>query len=184
MMTMRKIIIALVMILGLTLSASAKKVTLNAYQKGSEYRETRFWIDREAKKFYFDADSDEEKIIKDYKKSGNKETFSIYPVENPSEYEGKVELVVDPNLTMKDDLSGQYIIVVIQSVYKYEYNIKLDSQDANCAKEALRGGGNSPREAVKGKIVDGAKNLFDKSKDLFKKKEKEDGEKEDKKGKK
>ena len=85
---------------------------------------------------------------------------------------------------MKDDLSGQYIIVVIQSAYKYEYNIKLDSQDANCAKEALRGGGNSPREAVKGKIVDGAKNLFDKSKDLFKKKEKEDGEKEDKKGKK
>lgn len=181
-MIMRKII-ALVMVLGLTLSASAKKVTLNAYEKGTDYRETRFWIDREANRFYFDADSDEEKIIKDYKKSGNKETFNFSPVEHPNQYEGKVELVVDPNLTMKDDLSGQYIIVV-QSGYKYEYNIKLDSQDANCAKEALRGGGNSPREAVKGKIVDGAKNLFDKSKDLFKKKEKEDGEKEDKKGKK
>ena len=180
-MIMRKII-ALVMVLGLTMSASAKKVTLNAYEKGTDYRETRFWIDREANRFYFDADSDEEKIIKDYKKSGNKETFNFSPVEHPNQYEGKVELVVDPNLTMKDDLSGQYIIVV-QSGYKYEYNIKLDSQDANCAKEALRGGG-APSDRVKEKVAETAKNLFDKSKDLFKKKEKENGEKEDKKGKK
>ena len=97
-----------------------------------------------------------------------KETFSIYCLENPSKYEGKVEIVVDPSLGKTDDLSGQYIIVK-QSHYTYNYNVKLDSQEAN-----NRGGaGNSPREAVKGKVVDGAKNLFEKSKELFKKKDKE-----------
>ena len=165
---MKKIIVMLVMVLGLASSASAKKIALNAYDKTSGYRETCYWIDREANRFFFDADSDEEKIIKNYKKSGNKETFTIYNLDNPSQCEGSVEIVVDPSLTKKDDLSGQYIIVK-QSHYTYNYNVKLDSQEEN----SRGGGGSSPREAVKDKVVDGAKNLFEKSKDLFKKKDKQ-----------
>ena len=70
-----------------TMSSYAQWVTLYCtHKKGNENEKSYTWykIDRSAMKWYFDSDSesDANMLIKDYKKSGNKETFNLVPVES------------------------------------------------------------------------------------------------------
>ena len=167
---MKRIFLSLMLILGLSMSLSAKKEAMYAYDTSLTNFFGMYWIDRDAQMFYFDSDSEEDAtmMIKNYKKNGNKETFDIYPKNNPSKKLGSVVLVINPELTAKDDLSSQSLIVKAYG-QTYNHGVKTEKQNGNKSK----GGGS---ESVVDKAKEGAKDLFNKGKNLFKKKDKKGGE--------
>ena len=146
--------------------------------ESGEYR-TYFKIDREGKFFSFEADGDQLNPIKNYKKTGNKETFDVYYDFQPDKLGYKVELTLVPELSKTkiktvDQLSQQQIKVThIEQKRVETYGIKLKSQ-----------GGNYPfhddedpvasRTGQIDKAKDAAVKVFNKGKDLFKKKDKEE----------
>lgn len=87
---MRKLILLFLLLATDIPYAQAKKEKLRAYRIQENGGQGSFvfqlWIDREAMKFYFDSDSEDEAnmLIKNYKKTGDKETFDVYPEVDPS----------------------------------------------------------------------------------------------------
>lgn len=152
-------------LLALAISASAKIEFIYAYQYGTDNFYMRYRIDRDEKMFYFDGDSecDTEMLMKNYKKSGNKETFDIY-AKCDGKKVGSVVLIIDPSLKGKDDLSSQTMTVKAYGSTQ-KYNVKNEKQEDSGSKGSDSGDEN---------IVDKAKNkanvLFNKGKNLFKKK--------------
>lgn len=148
----------------------------------NEYR-TYFKIDREAKFFSFDADSDQNNPIKNYKKSGNKETFEVYAEDMPSQFIAKVELTLDPELentkiTTVEQLAKQQIKVFYPEDRVDSYGIKLKSQGGNYPFHD--DGADSPAGQA-AKIKDGAAKLLGKGKELIQnQKEKREAKKQEK----
>lgn len=105
--------------------AQAKREKLMAYhiqENGSQGSYAcRFWIDREEMKFYFDSDSEDESnmLIKNYKKTGDKETFDVYPEAAPSTKHCAITLGTadgkNNTIALKYDFGTQTYIVAVGS---------------------------------------------------------------------
>ena len=99
---MRRILFTALMLIGLCLSASAQKEEMHYYSdsKGSSWV-IREFIDRSAKMYYFDGDSEKDCTMemKNYKKSGNTETFDIYYYMGyeKGKKRGSITIVTDPD---------------------------------------------------------------------------------------
>lgn len=167
---MKRVVLSLMLILGLSMSLSAKKEAMYAYDTSLADFCGMYWIDREAQLFYFDSDSEDDAtmMMKNYKKNGNKETFDIYQKSNPSKKVGSVVLVINPELTAKDDLTPQSLVVKAFG-QTYNHGVKTEKQNGDKSK------GGDINDVVD-KAKEGAKNLFNKGKNLFKKKDKKDAE--------
>ena len=167
---MKRVVLSLMLILGLSMSLSAKKEAMYAYDTSLSDFCGMYWIDREAQLFYFDSDSEDDAtmMMKNYKKNGNKETFDIYQKSNPSKKVGSVVLVINPELTAKDDLTSQSLVVKAFG-QTYKHGVKTEKQNGNKSK------GGDMNDVVD-KAKEGAKNLFNKGKNLFKKKDKKEAE--------
>ena len=167
---MKRVVLSLILILGLSMSLSAKKEAMYAYDTSLADFCGMYWIDREAQLFYFDSDSEDDAtmMMKNYKKNGNKETFDIYQKSNPSKKVGSVVLVINPELTAKDDLTSQSLVVKAFG-QTYNHGVKTEKQNGNKSK------GGDMNDVVD-KAKEGAKNLFNKGKNLFKKKDKKEAE--------
>ena len=57
---MKRIFLSLMLILGLSMSLSAKKEAMYAYDTSLTNFFGMYWIDRDAQMFYFDSDSEED----------------------------------------------------------------------------------------------------------------------------
>lgn len=167
---MKRVVLSLMLILGLSMSLSAKKEAMYAYDTSLADFCGMYWIDREAQLFYFDSDSEDDAtmMMKNYKKNGNKETFDIYQKSNPSKKVGSVVLVINPELTAKDDLTSQSLVVKAFG-QTYNHGVKTEKQNGN------KSTGGDINDVVD-KAKEGAKNLFNKGKNLFKKKDKKEAE--------
>lgn len=161
---MKKFILTALLLVVVVLSSMAKKEYIHAFTLGTEDWTLNYLIDRSEMMFYFDGEVPEETemVMKNYKKSGNTETFDIY-----AKYGGKkvgsVVLTIDPSLKAKDDLSGQTITVKAHGRTE-KYNVMTEKQAG--AKDSASGKGENIVDKAKGKTKD----LFNKGKDLFKKK--------------
>ncbi len=71
--------------------------------------------------------------MKNYKKTGNKETFDIYH-KGQGEDMGSVERLIDPNLKVVDDLSKQYIIIN-SKMYNDKIRLGVVSEGQNFQEE-------------------------------------------------
>ena len=121
---MKKFILTALVLLGISLAASAQQyqvIYTEGIDDGTVVIHPSIWIDRAAKKILFYDPEDPVNIetlkenpntwpennIQSIKKEGNKETIIFTQPNYPVEF--KVELVINPNLTSKDDLSSQSI---------------------------------------------------------------------------
>ena len=180
---------------------------------GSTIFTPAWYIDRTAKKIYFDDPTDpmyienpeylQSLIIKSVKKEGNTETFNL---SNGAQHEAtyKLVIIINPKLTSKDDLSGQTSTLTaghtdiedVKKIMTYdqlpdeekqniEFTRKFNEQQAakksGGATNSNSGGEDNqsvsgekkPGDAInnaKDKVVGGAKNVFNKTKEVFKKK--------------
>ena len=181
---MKRFFIAVLM-LGFASTMFAQNWTeLFAYElEKGEYR-TYYKIDREGKYFSFDADGDQLNPIKNYKKVGNKETFDVYLDYQPNTLGYKVEITLAPELENTkiktvEDLKKQQIKVRRPGTDFVEtYGIKLKSQGGNYPYHDDEPAG--PGGQIN-KVKDGAKQLFNKGKEMMQKnKEKREAKKEEK----
>ena len=213
---MKKFIILTLLFVGISFASSAQEAVKHNCQviyvedisDGSTVIHPYWYIDRTAKKIYSDDPTDPEYVehpeylttlyIKSVKKEGNKETFSLT---NGAQHEATftLVLVINPNLTSKDDLSSQKITLTAghtdsKQEYKamiydqlpdeekqsIEYSRKFREQEAARKNGEASNSGNadaasSPQSGIenaKDKVTGGVKNAFNKTKDLFKKKDK------------
>lgn len=121
---MKKFIFTVLILLGISFAASAQQyqvIYVEDIADGTVGIHPSIWIDRAAKKILFYDPEDPVNIqtlkeepnawpennIQSIKKEGNKETIIFTQPNYPVEF--KIELVINPNLTSKDDLSGQSI---------------------------------------------------------------------------
>ena len=121
---MKKFILTALVLLGISFAASAQKyqvIYVEDIDDETVVIHPSVWIDRAAKKILFYDPEDPVNIetlkenpntwpennIQSIKKEGNKETIIYTQPNYPVEF--KIELVINPNLTSKDDLSGQSI---------------------------------------------------------------------------
>lgn len=138
---------------------------------------TWFILDRENKTFQPESDSETIQTVKNYKKEGNKETFEVWDGQN---YMNDVELVT---------ADGQTTVVLIykgeSGTYRDQPVVLGTEAERDAAYERVygkeeSGGGDAgalptkedAAENAKGKVSGGLKNAFNKTKDLFKKKDK------------
>lgn len=175
--SMKTFLLSTLFLAGIAMTAAVQKVHLKAYNLDNQQRCGQYWIDRNAQKFYFDSDSEDDATMqmKNYKKTGNKETFDIYH-KGQGEDMGSVELLIDPNLKVVDDLSKQYIIIN-SKMYNGKIRLGVVSEGQKIPGEAKEGRpdkGNTPdanlQEKAEGNVKEKAKNLLNKGKNLFKKK--------------
>lgn len=172
---MKKYIFLPLLFLCLGLSSTAQelrnRIRYEAYaDKDYQHYVTHYLIDRKAMEFHFDWDSDNEMAIKNYKRSGNTETFDVFIPSEPGKRYAHIVLTIDP----ADQEHGQITVSVNNG-----YEKRTDKQFLKEKKENQGGSGSAtvatnPKDAVKGgakgAIKDGAKNILNKGKDLFKKK--------------
>lgn len=150
-----------------TVAQTSNRVWYNAY-KDKEHKQyfTHYIMDRKAMEFHFDWDSDNEMVIKNYKKSGNKETFDTYYKDNPSKLFARIVLVTDEANPVNSSITVN--IVEYSGAKEFYYlvqdNTKL-KRNSNEGPATVSGG------YGKNSVKDGAKNLLNKGKNLFKKKE-------------
>lgn len=180
---MKKFILLLLLIsAGVAFSASAKEERLVTFSTTDESYGPQYWIDREAKKFYYDSDSksDATMLMKNYVKKGNKESFDIYLEMDPSTKFGHVEITIDPNLKKVTDKKVQPMSVTDKYSKQKFYVMTEEQEKATFGKSTGTGGSpagtSSPADAAKdpkGSITDKAKDkangLLKKGKNLFKK---------------
>ena len=167
------------------------------------------WIDRAAKKILFydpedpvnigtlkeDPNTWPENNIQSIKKEGNKETIIYTQPNYPVEF--KIELVINPSLTSKSDLSSQSIthssshagVMYKKKAMTYdqlpdEEKEGLEAQKRFREQEAARKSGaasgakassssndsSNSDNANEGGVKGGVKNILNKGKDIFKKK--------------
>ncbi len=166
---MKRIILFALFVIGVVSAVSAQKVKYSTVDENDNYTGW-YEIDRTAKKFYIDSDSqsDSENLIRNYKKSGNTESFDAY-----NEMMGQV--IYNVKLTLDENQKGT-IKLYYQGQLVGENRIrKAKPGDGNRG-----GGGYAPASAPKpvkdgntvDKAKDGAKKLLNKGKNLFKKKDK------------
>ena len=138
-----------------------------------------FIVDREKMTYEPESDSEVLNQIKNYKKSGNVETFEVW---EDSYFVHGVELVTEPDKTtvtfiykgeQGEERSPTQIIgseAEWEKAYEKKYGKKPAGGD-DMGSEAVP----SPQsglENAKNKVTGGVKNAFNKTKDLFKKKDK------------
>ncbi len=173
---MKRVLFTAMMLIGLCFSASAQEVQMHYYSdsKGENWA-IRDFIDRSAKIYRFDGDSEDECTMemRNYKKNGNTETFDIYAKAGyeKGKKKGHITIVTDPNLDIKAkelDLSKQTISITLDS-----HNMKyyfLTGEQENKRNGKIDGGGENLNPINKAK--DKAKGLLNKGKNLLKKKKK------------
>lgn len=172
---MKRIFIVTLMFVGLSVSAFAQKEALYYYNLQTNSFAIRNWIDRSAKMFYFDSDSESDAVMlmKNYKKNGNKETFDVYPKAYPNQKRGTITLITDPDLKVAKelDLSKQTVTESVDG-YTQKFGFLTEKQRKMYDKLNGNGGGGSAEENgnVVDKAKDKAKGLLNKGKNLFKKK--------------
>ena len=209
---MKKFILTALVLLGISLAASAQKyqvIYVEDIDDETVVIHPSVWIDRAAKKILFYDPEDPVNIetlkenpntwpennIQSIKKEGNKETIIYTQPNYPVEF--KIELVINPNLTSKDDLSGQSIthssshagVMEKHKAFIYdqlpdeeknsiEYQRKWREQEAARKSGAASGsnaagnssGSSNSDNANEGGVKGGVKNILNKGKDIFKKK--------------
>lgn len=168
---MKNYLISTLFLLSLTLSVvaqtSANRVWYNAY-KDKDHKQyfTHYIMDRKAMEFHFDWDSDNEMVIKNYKKNGNTETFDTYYKDNPSKQFAHIVLVTDATNPANSNITVQMVEYSSkkESYYIVEDNTQLKNNSGSGSASGKGGDGISS-------VKDGTKNLLNKGKNLFKKKE-------------
>ncbi len=171
---MKKFTLFCLFFIGLGLYANAQAVKLTCYTPDGKYA-TWYSIDRTAKTFEYDSDSDGITYIRNYKKTGNKETFDVYPKFDPS-------ITIHNIVIYCDEGKEQWIQLNLNGEEQYKYTFKLDSQlpagvdprfssasdtntPANIADDPKSKAGQTVDKAAKG-----VKNLVNKGVNVFKKK--------------
>ena len=174
---MKKLLFSTLFLLGMTVNAiaqSTSSVWYNAFtDKEHKNYFTHYFMDRKNMEFHFDWDSDNEMLIKNYVKKGNTETFDTYHKDEPSKKFARIVLVIDDKNPENSKIT---INIVEQNAPQENYYIKeegdkksdekgdIKAPSAPSANEANVDGG--PKS-----IKDNAKNLLNKGKNLFKKKD-------------
>ena len=180
---MKKTIFMILLSVGMMVPASAKEERLVTFYANDESYGPQYWIDREAKKFYYDSDSksDATMLMKNYVKKGNKESFDIYLEMDPSTKFGHVELTIDPTLKVVKDKKVQ-TMKVTDKYSKLDFFVMTDDQEkATMGKSSGSGGSpagsgsakdavKDPKSSLTDKAKDKADGLLKKGKGLFKKK--------------
>lgn len=169
---MKRVLFTAMMLISLCLSATAQEEELFYYTNstGTDFS-IRDFIDRKAMIYRFDGDSEDECTMemKNYKKNGNTETFDIYAKfgYEKGKKKGHITITTDPDLVVAEgnvDLSKQKVTI------KDEYGTKnlyfMTTKQWNKFYGKSGGGGANPVDKAKDK----AKDLFNKGKNLFKKK--------------
>ncbi len=134
-----------------------------------------FIIDREKMTYEPESDSEGLNQIKNYKKSGNVETFEVW---EDSYFVHGVELVTEPDKTTvtfiykgeQGEERSPTQIVGSEAEWKKAYEEKYGKKTSGGDDAA-----SSPQSGLdnaKDKVTGGVKNAFNKTKDLFKKKDK------------
>ena len=95
---MKKLFFSMLYLIALVLPAVAQtadnRVWYDAYRdKECKDYATHYIMDRKAMEFHFDWDSDNEMLIKNYKKNGQTETFDAYYKEEPGKQFAHIVLV-------------------------------------------------------------------------------------------
>ena len=156
------------------MNASAEWITLyETHKKGDESDTSYAWykIDRENKKWYFDSDSesDANMLIKNYKKSGNKETFDLEPeIKDGAGMKHHVELVsengveTEIKITCNNYSNGWYMLSREPRGKKSSASSKPDTSAEGVTEAAT--------ESATDKVKSSGKKLLNKGKNLFKKK--------------
>ena len=209
---MKKFILTALVLLGISLAASAQKyqvIYVEDIDDETVVIHPSVWIDRAAKKILFydpedpvnietlkeDPNTWPENNIQSIKKEGNKETIIYTQPNYPVEF--KIELVINPSLTSKSDLSSQSIthssshagVMEKHKAMTYEqlpddeknsieYQRKWREQEAARKSGAASGsnaagnssGSSNSDNANEGGVKGGVKNILNKGKDIFKKK--------------
>lgn len=170
---MKHLFFLVIMLFVSVLSVSAQSQTYyTLYPVGHENESvyTFYKINRSAKKFYFDSDSpsDANMLIKDYKKTGAKESFDLYPEEAPGQKlfhvefngdaDGKKTLTFWRNGTMTDN----YVVGSKQEQAIHDKKVSSTSGGQASGTAA----GDAPAKGLKGSV----KKTLNKGANLFKKK--------------
>ena len=209
---MKKFILTALILLGISFAASAQQyqvIYVEDIDDETVVIHPSVWIDRAAKKILFYDPEDPVNIetlkenpntwpennIQSIKKEGNKETIIYTQPNYPVEF--KIELVINPSLTSKSDLSSQSIthssshagVMEKHKAMTYEqlpddeknsieYQRKWREQEAARKSGATSGsnaagnssGSSNSDNANEGGVKGGVKNILNKGKDIFKKK--------------
>ena len=209
---MKKFILTALVLLGISLAASAQQyqvIYTEDIDDGTVVIHPSVWIDRAAKKILFYDPEDPVNIetlkenpntwpennIQSIKKEGNKETIIYTQPNYPVEF--KIELVINPSLTSKSDLSSQSIthssshagVMEKKKAMTYDQLPDVEKEGLEAQKrfreqEAARksgaasgakassssSGSNNSDNANEGGVKGGVKNILNKGKDIFKKK--------------
>ena len=159
---MKRILFTAMMLIGMCLSASAQEVQMHYFSdsKGENWA-IRDFIDRSAKIYRFDGDSEDECTMemRNYKKNAK----AGY---EKGKKKGHITIVTDPNLDIKAkelDLSKQTISITLDSHTMKYYFLTGEQQDKRKGKSAGEGESLNPVDKAKDK----AKGLLNKGKNLF-----------------
>lgn len=173
---MKKLLFSTLFLLGMTVNAiaqSTSSVWYNAFtDKEHKNYFTHYFMDRKNMEFHFDWDSDNEMLIKNYVKKGNTETFDTYYKDEPSKKFARIVLVIDDKNPENSKIT---INIVEQNAPQENYYIKekvdekSDEKGDIKAPSAPSANGANVDGGTKS-IKDNAKNLLNKGKNLFKKK--------------
>lgn len=174
---MKKLLFSTLFLLGMTVNAiaqSTSSVWYNAFtDKEHKNYFTHYFMDRKNMEFHFDWDSDNEMLIKNYVKKGNTETFDTYYKDEPSKKFARIVLVIDDKNPENSKIT---INIVEQNAPQENYYIKEkvdekgDEKGDIKAPSAPSANGANVDGGTKS-IKDNAKNLLNKGKNLFKKKD-------------
>ena len=172
---MKRVLFTAMMLISLCLSATAQKEEIHYYAdpKGEEWA-IRDFIDRKAMIYRFDGDSEDECTMemKNYKKNGNTETFDIYAKfgYEKGKKKGHITITTDPDLVVAKgnvDLSKQKVTIKDEYGTKNLYFMTTKQWNKFYGKSGGEGRGSAnPVDKAKDK----AKDLFNKGKNLIKKK--------------
>ena len=180
---MKKLLFSTLFLLGMTVNAiaqSTSSVWYNAFtDKEHKNYFTHYFMDRKNMEFHFDWDSDNEMLIKNYVKKGHTETFDTYYKDEPSKKFARIVLVIDDKNPENSKIT---INIVEQNAPQENYYIKEEGDKKSDEKGDIKApsapsapSANEANEAnVDGgtkSIKDNAKNLLNKGKNLFKKKD-------------
>lgn len=174
---MKKLLFSTLFLLGMTVNAiaqSTSSVWYNAFtDKEHKNYFTHYFMDRKNMEFHFDWDSDNEMLIKNYVKKGNTETFDTYYKDEPSKKFARIVLVIDDKNPENSKIT---INIVEQNAPQENYYIKEKVDEKSDEKGDIKA---PSAPSANGANVDGgtksikvnAKNLLNKGKNLFKKKD-------------
>ena len=176
---MKKLLFYTLFLLGMTVNAiaqSTSSVWYNAFtDKEHKNYFTHYFMDRKNMEFHFDWDSDNEMLIKNYVKKGNTETFDTYYKDEPSKKFARIVLVIDDKNPENSKIT---INIVEQNAPQENYYIKEEGDKKSDEKGDIKAPSAPSAPSANGANVDGgtksikdnAKNLLNKGKNLFKKK--------------